>query len=80
MTQGRPIVVTQRFTNRGHGGSNREASENVREDAELLIVRAARHGDRRAFANLHERFSRMIHAILLAKVPAGEADDLVRFG
>ncbi len=42
------------------------------------LASAARAGDRRAFAALHERYGRMVHAILLARVPAGQADDLVQ--
>ncbi len=43
-----------------------------------LIVAAARAGDRRAFERLHGRYARMVHAILLARVPAGEAEDLTQ--
>jgi len=43
-----------------------------------LIVAAARAGDREAFERLHERYARMVHAILLARVPAGEAEDLTQ--
>jgi RNA polymerase sigma-70 factor (ECF subfamily) len=42
------------------------------------LAAAARDGDRAAFARLHERYGRMVHAILLARVPAGAADDLVQ--
>src|SRR5262245_37072905 len=44
-------------------------------DAE--IVQAARGGDRSAFARLYDLYARMIHGILLARVPADDADDLV---
>jgi RNA polymerase sigma-70 factor (ECF subfamily) len=47
-----------------------------RSSAELAA--AARAGDRAAFAALHERYGRMVHAVLLARVPAGVADDLVQ--
>ncbi len=48
-------------------------------DAEdRLIVAAARAGDRKAFERLHRRYARMVHAILLARVPAGEAEDLTQ--
>ena len=46
------------------------------DDAQL--ARAARHGDREAFGRLHERYFRMVHAILLARVPPGEVDDLAQ--
>ena len=42
------------------------------------LVRAAAEGDRRAFGELYVRYARMVHGILLARVPPGEADDLVQ--
>ena len=48
----------------------------VSDDA--MLVRAARDGDRLAFGQLYERYSRMVHGVLLAKVPVGEIDDLVQ--
>jgi RNA polymerase sigma-70 factor (ECF subfamily) len=42
------------------------------------LVSAARNGDRGAFGLLYERFSRMVHGILLARVPLAEVDDLVQ--
>src|SRR5215813_8461481 len=41
------------------------------------LVRAAA-ADRAAFGTLYERYARMVHAILLARVPPGEAEDLVQ--
>lgn len=41
-------------------------------------VEAARRGDREAFGKLYGRYARMVHGILLARVPAGDADDLVQ--
>jgi RNA polymerase sigma-70 factor, ECF subfamily len=46
--------------------------------ADAALVRAARDGDRAAFGSLYERYSRMVHGVLLTKVPAGEVDDLVQ--
>lgn len=43
-----------------------------------VLVRASRDGDRSAFGRLYTRYSRMVHAIVLARVPPGEADDLVQ--
>ena len=43
-----------------------------------VLVRASRGGDRSAFGRLYTRYSRMVHAIVLARVPPGEADDLVQ--
>jgi RNA polymerase sigma-70 factor (ECF subfamily) len=48
----------------------------ISDDAEL--ARAARHGSRVAFGRLYDRYARMVHGILLARVPYGEVDDLVQ--
>ena len=45
---------------------------------DTMFVNAARSGDRVAFGRLYERYARMVHGVLLAKVPAGEVDDLVQ--
>jgi RNA polymerase sigma-70 factor, ECF subfamily len=42
------------------------------------LVRAARDGDRAAFGCLYDRYARMVHGILLARVPPREVDDLVQ--
>src|SRR5258707_3738278 len=42
------------------------------------LVSAARSGDRAAFGRLYDRYARMVHGILLARVPPREADDLVQ--
>ena len=42
------------------------------------LVRAAAAGDRSAFGELYVRYARLVHGILLAHVPAEEADDLVQ--
>jgi RNA polymerase sigma-70 factor (ECF subfamily) len=54
---------------------NQFASEAL-EDA--TWVAAARDGDRAAFGRLYERYARMIHGVLLARVPVGDVDDLVQ--
>jgi RNA polymerase sigma-70 factor (ECF subfamily) len=41
-------------------------------------VRQAQANDRAAFGVLYERFSRYVHGILLARLPADEASDLVQ--
>jgi RNA polymerase sigma-70 factor (ECF subfamily) len=43
-----------------------------------LLVLAAREGDRAAFGGLYARYARMVHGILLARVPAIDVDDLVQ--
>jgi len=42
-----------------------------------VLVRAAQRGDRAAFGILYARYSRMVHGILLARVPFSDVDDLV---
>jgi len=42
------------------------------------LVRAAAAGDRAAFGELYVRYARLVHGILLARVPPAEADDLVQ--
>ena len=42
------------------------------------LVEAARAGDRSAFGRLYDRYARMVHGILLARVPLTEVDDLVQ--
>ena len=48
----------------------------VSDDA--ILVRAAQEGDRAAFGRLYERYARMVHGVLLAKVPVGAVDDLLQ--
>jgi RNA polymerase sigma-70 factor (ECF subfamily) len=45
---------------------------------EVSLVSAAREGDRAAFGRLYDRYARMVHGILLARVPPREVDDLVQ--
>jgi RNA polymerase sigma-70 factor (ECF subfamily) len=42
------------------------------------LVEAARGGDRAAFAVLYRQYVRMIHGILLARIPRADVDDLVQ--
>ena len=46
--------------------------------ADEALVRAAQRGDRGAFGALYERYSRMVHGILLARVPRPVAEDLLQ--
>ena len=46
------------------------------EDA--LLVGAARDGDRAAFGRLYQLYARMVHGVLLARVPLADVDDLVQ--
>jgi RNA polymerase sigma-70 factor (ECF subfamily) len=42
------------------------------------LVAAARSGDRAAYGELYRRYVRMVHGILLARVPRIDVDDLVQ--
>jgi RNA polymerase sigma-70 factor, ECF subfamily len=42
------------------------------------VVAAAREGDRAAFAELYRTHVRMVHGLLLARVPRADVDDLVQ--
>jgi RNA polymerase sigma-70 factor (ECF subfamily) len=45
---------------------------------DVVVVEAACRGDRAAFGELYNRFGRMVHGILLARVPPAEAEDLLQ--
>ena len=45
---------------------------------EAAAIEAARAGDAAAFTVLYHRYARMVHGILLARVPPGEVDDLAQ--
>jgi RNA polymerase sigma-70 factor, ECF subfamily len=51
-------------------------AEHAAEDARL--VRSARAGDDVAFGTLYGRYARVVHGILLARVPRTDIDDLVQ--
>jgi RNA polymerase sigma-70 factor (ECF subfamily) len=42
------------------------------------LVRSAQRGDRSAFGLLYARYSRMVHGILLARVPYSDVEDLLQ--
>ena len=42
------------------------------------LVRGAQRGDRVAFAELYQRFTRMVHGIVLARAARTDVDDLVQ--
>jgi len=45
---------------------------------DISIINAARDGNRDAFGQLYDRYARMVHGILLARVPASDVEDLVQ--
>ena len=57
------------------GPRDEAADEREREAALVGQVRA---GDHEAFGRLYARYGRLVHGILLARVPYGEVDDLVQ--
>jgi len=46
--------------------------------ADEELIRAAAGGDRPAFGELYVRYARLVHGILLARVPPRDAEDLVQ--
>ena len=46
-------------------------------DSDAALVKLSQEGHRDAFGQLYQRYAHMVHGILLAKVPALEAEDLV---
>src|SRR5258705_11396087 len=45
---------------------------------EVVLVKAVLDGDRDGFGRLYDLYAPLVHAILLARVPRGEVDDLVQ--
>src|SRR5260221_10281697 len=58
------LTAVHRMTERG-GGLGR-------------TVRAVAGGDREAFSRLYTDYSRMVHAVILGRVPRRDVDDLVQ--
>lgn len=60
----------------GPGPVKEQFASETSEDA--TWVTAAQDGDRAAFGQLYQRYARMVHGVLLARVPVGDVDDLVQ--
>jgi len=45
---------------------------------DVSLVSAAQHGDRSAYGILYSRYARMVHGILLARIPPHQVEDLVQ--
>jgi RNA polymerase sigma-70 factor (ECF subfamily) len=56
----------------------RAARASTERSADERLVQAARDGDRGAFGRLYAAYARMVHGILLARVPRGDVEDLVQ--
>lgn len=54
----------------------RFSAAHAAEDADL--ARAAQAGDEAAFGQLYGRYARVVHGVLLARVPRADVDDLVQ--
>jgi RNA polymerase sigma-70 factor, ECF subfamily len=54
--------------------SGEQSTPEYPEDERLVL--AAQEGDRASFGRLYERYARMVHGVLLAKVPVQDVDDL----
>jgi RNA polymerase sigma-70 factor (ECF subfamily) len=48
------------------------------EQETAALVRASQRGDRAAFGAIYQQYARMIHGILLAHVPPGDAEDVMQ--
>jgi RNA polymerase sigma-70 factor (ECF subfamily) len=59
----------------GSAGARFDA-DHASDDARL--VESSRSGDQRAFARLYDRYARVVHGLLLARVPRADVDDLVQ--
>jgi RNA polymerase sigma-70 factor (ECF subfamily) len=68
------ITAGARFAALQLSSVNTAAGMNAGDEA---LVRAAQGGDRAAFGQLYQRYVRMVHGILLARVPTASAEDLV---
>jgi len=58
------------------GPVHEQFASEISED--VTCVAAAQDGDRSAFGQLYERYARMVHGVLLARVPVADVDDLVQ--
>ena len=47
-------------------------------DEDASLVRDAQDGSQRAFGQLYDRYARVIHGVLLARVPRADVEDLVQ--
>lgn len=72
----RPEEEVELARSMGNRSGMEQSASSVSEDSRWVI--AARAGDREAFGQLYDRYARMVHGVLLAKVPVGDVDDLVQ--
>jgi len=70
------IAVVGSAPTRPSSAAERFGTAHATEDARLVVQASA--GDESAFARLYERYARMVHGILLARVGRADAEDLVQ--
>jgi RNA polymerase sigma-70 factor (ECF subfamily) len=71
-------AVSTRPEGPGAWTTGREAASSEPSSEDLALVAAARGGDRGAFEEIYRRYARMVHGIILSRVPRDAADDLVQ--
>jgi RNA polymerase sigma-70 factor, ECF subfamily len=72
-------AITPGYSSKATSGSCGKEQIIADETGELRhVVGAARGGDAHAFGELYRRFFRMVHAVLLSRVPPGDVDDLAQ--
>ena len=54
--------------------NGQQSTSEITEDERMVL--AAQDGDRASFGRLYERYARMVHGVLLARVPVQDVDDL----
>ena len=59
-------------------GENGPSAPDTADHEIARLVRGAQRGDRAAFAELYQRFTRMVHGIVLARATRTDVDDLVQ--
>lgn len=62
----------------GVAGAAGDLPGDAAREVELQLIAAARGGDRAAFGGLYARYGRMVHGIVMARVPRVEVEDLVQ--
>jgi RNA polymerase sigma-70 factor, ECF subfamily len=61
----------------GHAVMRLSAARDADAGTDAQFVASALGGDRSAFGSLYDRYARLVHGILLARVPLRDVDDLV---
>jgi len=71
-------VLAQEATIRQRWGELLSAANPTPGPDDLALVIAARDGDTRAFGQLYSRYARMVHGILLARLPHDAVEDVLQ--